>query len=85
MSSFSRSILISIIAIGFSAPAFAQPKADAGAVRQKAPRQQTTQAAGRRRARNRTPTQRPAAILTDPLKTALGLRPAQSRRGVRSQ
>jgi hypothetical protein len=30
MSSFSRSILISMIAIGFSASAFAQPKADAG-------------------------------------------------------
>jgi hypothetical protein len=30
MSSFSRSTLISMIAIGFSASAFAQPKADAG-------------------------------------------------------
>ena len=30
MSSLSRSLLISMIAIGFSASAFAQPKADAG-------------------------------------------------------
>ena len=84
MSSFRGSLIIFMIAVGLSAPALAQPKADAGSGPRKARCQQTMPAAGQRRAQSRIPTQRPPAIPTAQLKTAPGLRLALNQLEARS-
>jgi hypothetical protein len=81
---FRGSLLISAIAVGLSASAFAQPKADAGSGPTKGAVSTDDAGSGPRRARSQIPTRPPQNRRMLP-KTVLASRPVQSQPEARSR